>query len=541
MHSEQSGHGPSPLPVRISKKPMVPGLAVAQECAAGCAALLAPVALMSSPQVAAEIARAGITRSAAPAWPPPTGTSRYGQRVGWRTRMSVHLPDTTRLRDLWDRPELRAALRNRDIARVFTAAKSCGLSQRDIGRLTGQSQSEITRIVGGRKVVTIGLLERISDGLDIPRGYLGIAYTEEGDVDHTVPPSSSREDVSMRRRNFLGTAFGIVVLGKTLSSADLLDLATIAPTPPPAVIRDEHIVQLRQVTTMLRGHDATHGAGACRDAILAHAEGARALLRSEASESLRRAVLSAVAEAETLAGWAEHDLGNADAALAQLTRALSHTREAGDHAHSAVVLHHLSRVPLDNGTPEDALEYIKLGLGEADESDDLAVAALLRSDQAMAYAHLGPERAGQALTALRRAEDEFGHALDRDVPACDQLGFFDASTLSTVSARVFSALGVHDARYRAASIEQLQRALKGASAERVRQATFNTSWLGAHLLAEGDLTGGVHYGRAAVEMVGKLRSPRLITHLEPLRTAAQAHVGHDDVDALVRSMRKVAA
>jgi hypothetical protein len=196
---------------------------------------------------------------------------------------------------------------------------------------------------------------------------------------------------------------------------------------------------------------------------------------------------------------------------------------------------------LDNGTPEMALEYIKLGLGEADESDDLAVAALLRSDQAMAYAQLGPDRAGQALTALRRAEDEFGHALDRDVPACDQLGFFDASTLSTVSGRVFSALGVHDARYRAASIEQLQRALEGASEDRVRQATFNTSWLAAHLLAEGDRTGGARYGRAAIEMVGKLRSPRLVRHLEPLRTAALAHSGHTDIDELVKAIPTVAA
>jgi hypothetical protein len=42
-------------------------------------------------------------------------------------------------------------------------------------------------------------------------------------------------------------------------------------------------------------------------------------------------------------------------------------------------------------------------------------------------------------------------------------------------------------------------------------------------------------------MVGKLRSPRLIAHLKPLRAAAQAHVGHDDIDALAKALTTVAA
>src|SRR5215469_4973050 len=73
---------------------------------------------------------------------------------------------------------MRTALAARDIAMVFRLLQRSGVSQRRIAALTGQSQSEISEILGGRQVVSYDVLARIADGLEVPRGHLGMAYDE---------------------------------------------------------------------------------------------------------------------------------------------------------------------------------------------------------------------------------------------------------------------------------------------------------------------------------------------------------------------------
>lgn len=80
---------------------------------------------------------------------------------------------------IWERPEMRAALCVRDIGGVYRLLQRAGVPQRRIAALTGQSQSDVSEIVSGRKVTSYDLLARIADGLGVPRGYLGLAY------DHT--------------------------------------------------------------------------------------------------------------------------------------------------------------------------------------------------------------------------------------------------------------------------------------------------------------------------------------------------------------------
>jgi predicted XRE-type DNA-binding protein len=79
-----------------------------------------------------------------------------------------------------NRPELRAALRERDMQLVIRLLQRYGLSQRRIGALTGQSQSEISEILCGRRVTSYDVLVRIADGLGVPRGWMGLAYDEPG-------------------------------------------------------------------------------------------------------------------------------------------------------------------------------------------------------------------------------------------------------------------------------------------------------------------------------------------------------------------------
>jgi hypothetical protein len=88
-------------------------------------------------------------------------------------------------REILLRPDTRAALAKRDIARVYKILQMHGISQRRIATLTGQSQSEISEILAGRRVVSYDVLIRIADGLQVPRGWMGLAY----DATAGLPPS----------------------------------------------------------------------------------------------------------------------------------------------------------------------------------------------------------------------------------------------------------------------------------------------------------------------------------------------------------------
>src|SRR5262245_64648866 len=96
-----------------------------------------------------------------------------------KERMNVnHGPERPIDPRIWQLHEMRMALAMRDIATVFRLLQRVGVSQRRIAALTGQSQSEISEILGGRHVVSYDLLARIADGLGVPRGQLGLAYDD---------------------------------------------------------------------------------------------------------------------------------------------------------------------------------------------------------------------------------------------------------------------------------------------------------------------------------------------------------------------------
>jgi transcriptional regulator with XRE-family HTH domain len=74
-----------------------------------------------------------------------------------------------------------AALAVRDVAAVYRLLQKHGVSQRQIAALTGQSQSEISEILGGRKVIAYDLLVRIAEGLGVDRGLMGLAHVDPMD------------------------------------------------------------------------------------------------------------------------------------------------------------------------------------------------------------------------------------------------------------------------------------------------------------------------------------------------------------------------
>lgn len=338
----------------------------------------------------------------------------------------------------------------------------------------------------------------------------------------------------MERRNFLGLVSKIV-MGATLTATEL-NLIAAAPreTPVPQRVGATEVTQLRAFTRALRTHDAAHGAGSCRDAILAHTQWAESLLTADYSDQVRPHLLSAVAEAKTLAGWTAHDLGLEKQARQYLTQALQTTEQAGQPAHSAIVLYYLGRVPLDNGDPDEALKLFQLGQIAAQDSRSATPVAFLLANEAVAYAYLGDGR--QAMTALRRAEDEYAHA-DQDDQHPEFTRMFDQLALNTAAARVHSQLGLTDTHHRDQAIVRLNQALAQDSSGRGRQRAFNQAWLATCHLADGDLTTGTAIGMQALDATRGLTSPRLLEQLAPLHTQANRCPQNDDARQLAHDLQ----
>jgi transcriptional regulator with XRE-family HTH domain len=97
---------------------------------------------------------------------------------------------------------VRAVLARRDIPALYRALQLAGVSQRTIGERTGQLQSEVSDIIAGRQVTTVRLLERIVDGLGIPRQLVGLTTTPSADSDTSAVPTTveRRASSSLRRR-----------------------------------------------------------------------------------------------------------------------------------------------------------------------------------------------------------------------------------------------------------------------------------------------------------------------------------------------------
>ena len=436
---------------------------------------------------------------------------------------------------LYDRPEVRPILAERDIAGLYRALHDAGVPQRRIAELTGQSQSEVSEILKGRRVLSYDLLVRITEGLAIPRELMGLSWwgpdgthagpdgAYGGEV--TVADPSEGVDEILRRHVLALAPIAAVAHNPLTRLRELLEHSELpgpSPVPLPSRLSGVHVEKVRDQTRRLR--EAGRAYGSDPEMGSAAAAWATRLLDVPGPDAVSKALMVSVAELHIQAGWAGTDAGLYDRAMHHYARGLELATEAGDAYLQALALTYAGMSTEEHGQPNDGLkllQYAGVKARSIPQSHELrtAVEAVVLEDSATAYAHLGcPEAADRELDQARELWAPTNLSGDpNQVAACIELdrGRLDAAEPFAVAS---------------------MRRWEGVS-ERAR--TYS-----GVVLATVHVRAGEHRGLAlahgAITSAARLTSARVRRRLEPLATALETRSG-SDVQQLARMARQVAA
>jgi len=433
---------------------------------------------------------------------------------------------------LYDRPEVRRILAERDIAGLYRALNDAGVPQRRIAELSGQSPSEVSEILKGRRVLSYDLLVRIADRLGIPRVRMGLSYGESdaygGDVTATNPLEGVSAKVLRRHLIALGA---IAAVGAPTAGELLAELGNPSPVPLPSRISGVHVAQVRDLTRRLG--DAGRAYGSDPEVSSAAAAWATRLLDVPGTESAKRALKTAVSELHIHAGWAAFDSGLYDRTMFHYARGLEIATEAGDPYCETTALNFAGLATVEHGQPNDGLKILQLAgfksrkippdepravvLGERSRT---TLQACGQADSATALADLDCWEAAD--TALANAREQWSPT------SADPYGDLDrpAACLELKRGRLDSA-----EPFAAASVRRWE---SGGQVSRTQSAIVLAT---IHVRAgEPD---GLRLAHGAITGASKLHSIRARQRLEPLAVALEGRRGSDP-QQLARMARQVA-
>ncbi len=309
--------------------------------------------------------------------------------------------------DLAHTAPVRAALAAHDISEAYRLLIAGGVTQREIARATGQSQSEVSDIRKGRAVTSVRVLERIADGLGVERAVMGLGWGAGKPVEYGEPDEEVTEAV--KRRNFINAVIGAVAFGQPIIRELLWPTPPDAATPLPRSLGEHDVSALRAVTKQMRLLARQYGGQA--DTIGAAAQSYTRLMSVSATDAVKADLGSALADLHTLAGWTSYDAGLNDHAQDHFDRALQIAGQFDDAYAMAYTVRHAGITFAERGAPNDALKLFQLGqakIGGLPRNDprSATMGALLHMESSGAFARMDrPDDAQHELMLAREGWD----------------------------------------------------------------------------------------------------------------------------------------
>lgn len=255
------------------------------------------------------------------------------------------------------------------------------------------AQSEVSEILSGRKVQSYDVLARIADGLDIPRGLMGLAY------DEATEPLGEEVDEDMERRKLLALAGAILTGVPVFGEPEPLAVRRVLVDPPQRIGLSD--VRRYEATMLQLQRLQRHvGGRATREPLAATAKAGEQLLAAQASPDVREKLKYLVSDVHRRAGWACGDSGLVDDYRAHMHAALDFA--AGDNDRVALVLQTAGAMEKSLGNSEFALKLLQVGQAAAKTSADPQVQAVIGGETVDGYVSMGhPDTARKELKAAR--------------------------------------------------------------------------------------------------------------------------------------------
>lgn len=424
--------------------------------------------------------------------------------------------------ELWEYPAIRRALAKRDITAVYTILMMNGISQRLISSLTGQSQSEVSEIRKGRQLQKVTTLERIADGLGVPRGYMGLAFTTDPTYRRELgEPVGDEVDEDVKRRVTLAimayTLFGWPVFGE----ARAITASVVDPVLPTRLVAAD-VSALRALIGELRalGRAGHGGMPDVLGRVTTWAERKLGVSDVDTPTTLQE-YRSALAELHTLAGWCCYDMQQIDQSRWHYSRALTLANDVGDVYAMVSAAQHLAVGYRELGDPNDALKLYQMASFKLDEVPEDTHGKAERQ----VWLHVQAARAYAELGQPDRAQDELMQA--RRLPALDDP--FERADLDHLRAVVYLTLGnINTAESYATT------AIRTWGGNDLRDSV-QTRILLAHIHAQAGEPGVERVAAPAINTVAELRSARARTLLAPLEQALRARGDSTSVDLADRA------
>ncbi|MGH3940083.1 MAG: helix-turn-helix domain-containing protein [Pseudonocardiaceae bacterium] len=436
--------------------------------------------------------------------------------------------------DTWDEPEMRRILTARDVGALYRALKGFGVSQRQIAERTGQAQSEVSEILNGRQVRDVTVLERIADGLGIPRGHLRLAGDDGAYPGGEDDPDSAKVDEEMRRRALIAAtslaALGRVVQG--MGEVAELALPRTDDQPLPVRLSMSHVHAIEAITARLRGVARQYGGQA--EVFGVAARYYTRWMGVPATEPVKARLGCALAELHTEAGWCCYDSGMDG--TGHFTRALKLADEAGDAYGIANAAWHAGTILMRSGHPDDALKEFQLGQFVLDgfQPGKATPATLHADDPRLPTLTARLNRQSATAYALLGSPDDAKRHLDKAHEGWTPRDTYDRGAMANAIAGVALNLDRFDTAQQFAA-SALRAFDDGFGRERTRAELLLAE---VHVRARDPR--GLILSQQAINAVGALQSVAVRRErLQPLAAALEAR-SDSDAHELARLARRVA-
>jgi transcriptional regulator with XRE-family HTH domain len=411
----------------------------------------------------------------------------------------------------WNAPKYADALARRDVGAIFRAAKEAGWTQRRIAHAVDMGQSEISDILRGRQVINIRVLERIAQGLSVPPGRMGLAYTEGSPARPAVePPDLVRH--SLR-----------VMLGEATERAGYL----LAPTTEyrnvgraDAHVINEYFLAIQRIEQQHSGQ-LVPAQGLIRQI--------QNVLRASMPDDVRARLSRMEGWVNSFAGWCAIDAGNFDLGMSHFSTALEIAGRYDDHLGKCRALFSAGKAEMHYGEPDNALKLFQLAVIPANIIGSKLYDAGLAAHSAWAVGRLGADRVRHVDRYVGRTWD----AYDAVRPEREYEGmhsFFNRTDILGVTGQAQVAHRPERA------VTDLRACLSGRKPGS-RSAAFETATLAHAYLSAGYADKAAETGREALSLVQGIRSARKAVRLAPLKIAAYSH-GSRDLTDLAEDIRR---